>query len=270
LRSAILFDLDETLVAQERAFRAAFREAAALAAEVAGVDAGEFAGDLPGVAQSVLEDSPALAAIRQCCFGGRDVLWGDPSGESACLLRIAGATAEYRSAVWRTALERHGVSDQRVAHRIGYHFPEMMLSHMAAFAEVRTTLNSLAGRVRMGIVTNGMPAAQNAKLRHLGLDQYFEVVVASANVERGKPAREIFEHALGRLQVSPEDTVMVGDSLKGDVLGASRVGIPGVWINREAAGGGERLPVGAVELPDLSALPAVIANGSLGHVRVGE
>jgi putative hydrolase of the HAD superfamily len=263
---AILFDLDETLVAQERAFLEAYYQAGALAAEAARVDAAEFALDLPGVAHLVFQSSPAFAAVRRCCFGGRDILWGDTSGDPVTLRRIADATPGYRTAVWRTALEQQGITDQQIAHRIRYHFSEVMLSSMAAFAEVKTTLDSLAGRVRLGIVTNEMPGAQNAKLRRLGLDWYFEVVVASASVERGKPSREIFEHALGLLHVSPEDAVMVGDSLEGDVLGAARVGIRGVWINRQRTPAEARLPGCTAELPDLTALPSLIIDGSWGKL----
>jgi putative hydrolase of the HAD superfamily len=257
---AILFDLDETLVAQEQAFLAAYRDAGIAATEAAPVvDAAAFARDLPAVAHEVFCASPIYAAVRRCCFGGRDVLWGDTSGDSPTLCQIAGAAPEYRAAVWQTVLHRHGVADPELAQRLQERFTATMLRQMAAFAEVRVTLENLAGQARLGILTNGMPGAQGAKLRHLGLDRYFDVVVASASVEVGKPAREIFEHALDRLQVSPQEAVMVGDSLEGDIRGAARVGLRTVWVNRQRAGAAASPTDGcSAELPDLAALPSLL------------
>lgn len=227
------------------------------------MDAAAFAIDLPGVAHEVFSGSPIYAAVRRCCFGGRDILWGDTSGDSPTLGQIAGAAPEYRTAVWQAILKRHGVVDPELAQRLQERFAAKILRHMAAFAEVRTILETLARQVRLGILTNGMPGAQGAKLRQLGLDRYFEVVVASASVEVGKPAREIFEHALGLLQVSPQEAVMVGDSLEGDIRGAARVGMRTVWINRQGAGAATPPPDGCTaELPDLAALPSLL-DGAL-------
>ena len=46
-----------------------------------------------------------------------------------------------------------------------------------------------------------------------------------------KPDRGIFEIALGRLGVTAEDAVMVGDSWANDVAGAVGAGIRAVWFN---------------------------------------
>ena len=239
----------------------------AVAEAAPAVDAAAFASDLPAVAHEVFSGSPIYAAVRRCCFGGRDVLWGDASGDSPTLSEIAKAAPEYRAAVWQTILDRHGVADPpQLAHRLQQRFAGTMLQQMTAFPEVRATLQSLAGQARLGILTNGMPAAQGAKLRHLGLDRYFEIVVASASVEVGKPAREIFEHALGLLQVSPQDAVMVGDSQQGDIQGAARVGMRTVWINRQAVGAAEGGCT--AELPDLSALPSLLAGDLQQPARI--
>jgi 4-nitrophenyl phosphatase len=41
----------------------------------------------------------------------------------------------------------------------------------------------------------------------------------------GKPEKAIFEAALKRFDTVPENTLMVGDRLETDILGANRVGI---------------------------------------------
>ena len=73
----------------------------------------------------------------------------------------------------------------------------------------------------LGIVTNrnwgGPPFLED--LRTLGLYDYFHpaAIAISGDLGRRKPSAEIFLHALNALDVSPEEAVMVGDSLSADV-----------------------------------------------------
>jgi FMN phosphatase YigB (HAD superfamily) len=54
------------------------------------------------------------------------------------------------------------------------------------------------------------------------------VVTISSDVGYMKPHPKIFEHALEALQVTPEETMMVGDSLRSDVAGAKNMGLVAV------------------------------------------
>ena len=49
----------------------------------------------------------------------------------------------------------------------------------------------------------------------------------------GKPDASIFQHVLAESGVTADEAMMVGDNLMTDILGASRVGMRSVWINRE-------------------------------------
>jgi HAD superfamily hydrolase (TIGR01662 family) len=68
-----------------------------------------------------------------------------------------------------------------------------------------------------------------------GLDGIVELVVASCDIGYLKPHPKIFEHALEALGVAPEETVMVGDSLRADVGGAKELGMTAVWKRRTDA-----------------------------------
>ena len=50
-----------------------------------------------------------------------------------------------------------------------------------------------------------------------------------------KPEPLIFREACGRLSVEPASVVMVGDTPGTDIVGARRLGMRTVWVNREAA-----------------------------------
>ncbi len=100
------------------------------------------------------------------------------------------------------------------------------------FPDTLDTLRWLQERgYRLGSVTNrgyGGPRFQ-LEMRDLGLTQLFEVVAVSCDVGYMKPHPRIFQYALDRMAIEPQDTVMVGDSLRADVEGAKTLGITAVW-----------------------------------------
>lgn len=93
-------------------------------------------------------------------------------------------------------------------------------------------LHRLAGRARIGVVTNNTAAEQVEKLRFLGLERVVDPLVTSEEVGAVKPAAELFRAALDRGGAGPEDAVMVGDHWEADVVGARAAGIRAIWFNR--------------------------------------
>ena len=87
---------------------------------------------------------------------------------------------------------------------------------------------------RVGVVTNGAPAMQSAKLRGIGLADAFETVVHAGYDARAKPDPEPFEHALTELGTSAERAVHVGNSLSSDVAGAHAAGVASAWLAADA------------------------------------
>jgi HAD superfamily hydrolase (TIGR01549 family) len=79
------------------------------------------------------------------------------------------------------------------------------------------------------------------ELRHHGLLDLFEVLSISCEVGYLKPHPRIFQHALDALGVGPEETVMVGDSLRADVGGAKALGMTAV-LKRNSATEAEKDP----------------------------
>ena len=73
-----------------------------------------------------------------------------------------------------------------------------------------------------------------------------------------KPRRDIFDAALERLGVRPEESLFVGDRADMDVLGAQQIGMDAAWINRD----GEPLPAGVkaptYEIRDLGELATIL------------
>jgi putative hydrolase of the HAD superfamily len=86
--------------------------------------------------------------------------------------------------------------------------------------------------IKIVIITNNTVEEQITKLAHLGITNLIDILVISEEVGKPKPHRAIFEAALERSQCQPHEVVMVGDSWSNDVVGAHRLGIRAVWVNR--------------------------------------
>lgn len=72
-------------------------------------------------------------------------------------------------------------------------------------------------------------------------------VFTSEDARSYKPRAEIFEMALKKVNLQPDEVVHIGDSLSSDIKGASALGINTVWINRD----GKVVPEGIVAVKNL-------------------
>jgi HAD superfamily hydrolase (TIGR01549 family) len=64
----------------------------------------------------------------------------------------------------------------------------------------------------------------------LGILQYIDLVIASAEEGVAKPYRRIFEIALNRANCIPEQSVMIGDRIDNDIIPAKAIGMKTIWI----------------------------------------
>jgi FMN phosphatase YigB (HAD superfamily) len=70
-------------------------------------------------------------------------------------------------------------------------------------------------------------------LARVNLDQYFDKIYCFLNTGYDKQTEAFYWHILDDLHASPPQVIMVGDSLKKDVIAPNRVGIRAVWFNRQ-------------------------------------
>jgi putative hydrolase of the HAD superfamily len=96
------------------------------------------------------------------------------------------------------------------------------------------------------LITNGASAGQRAKIERFALGAHFDYIGIEEEVGFGKPHADAYRRALASLEVKPEETWMVGDTLEWDVAGAQAVGIFGIWLDKAGAG----LPKDCATRPD--------------------
>ncbi|MGM8215328.1 HAD family hydrolase [Bacillaceae bacterium W0354] len=98
------------------------------------------------------------------------------------------------------------------------------------FSNLISTLESLKGNsIRLGMITNGKGQFQMDNIRALGIENYFDTILVSEWEGMKKPNPEIFQNALRQVDVSPNESMYVGDHPKNDIQGAMNIGMLGVW-----------------------------------------
>jgi HAD superfamily hydrolase (TIGR01662 family) len=100
--------------------------------------------------------------------------------------------------------------------------------------DTKPVLNQLISTgYRLGIICN---AADYDNAHNLidkaRIRDYFEYISISAAEGIRKPSIEIFQRALDFFKVEPRKTVMVGDQLGTDILGAKNTGINSIWLTQ--------------------------------------
>ena len=84
---------------------------------------------------------------------------------------------------------------------------------------------------KLGLISNFTYAPViYVALRRLAINKFLNAVLVSADVGWRKPNKRIFEEALKRLGVKPEETVYVGDSPLEDIQGAKVLGMKTVFV----------------------------------------
>jgi putative hydrolase of the HAD superfamily len=230
--SALLFDLDDTLIVEEQAATAAFEATARFAATQSDLDAAALAVTARSRARELWYAAPTHSYCMRIGISSWEGLWCRFEGEDPNVRSLREWSPTYRRKTWMLALTDQGVNDLALAEHLGQRFATEQRARHEVFADAVPTLSELKQSHAMALVTNGAACLQREKLAASGLSGYCDVVVISSEVGIAKPDAAIFGHALAQLGSDPRSAIMVGDSLARDVDGAVAAGLRGVWVNR--------------------------------------
>ncbi len=229
-------------------------------------------------------------SIHTIAFDGDDTLWHNESLYALTQEKFAALLAPYHDAAWvdrklyetemrnmqlygyglkaftlsmiETAIE---LTEGRIR---GYEIQQiidatkaMRRAKIALLPGVETTVKVLAGQYRLMLITKGDLLDQEAKIAGSGLADYFDDV----EIVSDKTA-VTYQTILAKYQIQPERFLMVGNSLKSDVLPVVELGGAGVhvpyhitWEHETVAPEVEETAVYHT-LASISQLPALVAR----------
>ena len=98
-----------------------------------------------------------------------------------------------------------------------------------AVEEARPTLDTLRARYPMALVSNFYGNVESV-LADFDLLRYFSHIIESAVVGVRKPDPKIFQLGVDALGLTPQEVLVVGDSLRKDILPAESIGCRTLWL----------------------------------------
>ncbi len=211
--TAIIFDLDDTLIGRKGRVQDAWLDALAVVPELTERH------DLPTIVA-------ALTAAR-----GR--AWADAQRRAGPALDYAGA----RAALVADALDQLGFAgDGNLADRlkegISHNTGRTSYLHDGA-VDVLAFLRS--AEIPLALLTNGESRTQRGKIERFALASYFDHILVEEEIGAGKPFDAAYATALDRFGRHVGEIWMIGDHLENDIAAPKRHGMRTVWFNPDRA-----------------------------------
>ena len=107
----------------------------------------------------------------------------------------------------------------------------------------------------MHIITNGFHESQNIKFSESGLKPLFDILLCSDQVGVNKPDAKIYRRALQLAGAERKESLMIGDNLIADCVGAREQGIDQVFFNPKRIKHTEKV---TYEIEDLEELLGIV------------
>lgn len=212
LPTAILLDLDDTIIAWDIGAADCWKSLCTRFAPEIGIDADQL---LAGISRS------------------REWFWSDPERHKSGRhdLRFA------RRQVVDRAFRELQLDQVGVALRLADEYSDERERLLEVFPGALETVQELRRRgIDLALVTNGEARMQRSKIERFDLARYFKCILIEGEFGIGKPDHAVFAHVLNALGRRGRDVWMIGDSLTFDIAPAVQLGMHAIWVDHAGAG----------------------------------
>lgn len=189
----------------------------------------------------ILEAEKYLDGVTAVVFDLDDTLYSEKDyvkSGYACIARAFPQIADMEKKLWSAFLAKkpaidvvlnaEGITDDaekaRCLQLYRFHIPDIQL-----FPGVADMLQRLRNKgMKLGIITDGRPEGQWAKITALGLQAYVDEIIVTdelGGIEFRKPNTAAFERMCEKLGESFEQMVYIGDNSKKDFVAPEKLGM---------------------------------------------
>ncbi len=138
-------------------------------------------------------------------------------------------------------LKEYGINNQHLAEIMGEEYVKESPMKTALVPHTREVLEHLQKNYQLHIITNGFSEVQFTKLKLCGIDNFFTRVTTSEISGYHKPHPLAFAHPLSSVNAKKSESIMVGDDLEIDIIGARKFGIDQIFLNIEGTEHNEKV-----------------------------
>lgn len=132
---------------------------------------------------------------------------------------------------FKQILAHYNINDYDLSYALSDKYVQLAPNkpHLQPYA--KEILMYLKDKYSLHIITNGFTDTQFIKLKSSGIDTFFKQVITSDYAGAKKPSPTIFNYAVNKARATIENSIMIGDNLEVDVLGAKNMGMDQVYYN---------------------------------------
>lgn len=128
-------------------------------------------------------------------------------------------------------LKEFGFDNKELAKVVGQEYIDESPKKTALIPNTIELLEHLHPNYTLHIITNGFNEVQFTKLKLCGISPYFNKVITSEVSGYHKPRAEAFGYSLSSANAKKDESIMIGDDLYADILGAKEFGIDQIFFN---------------------------------------
>lgn len=125
-------------------------------------------------------------------------------------------------------------------------------------AGAETLLETLFGKYRLYLASNGLTAVQKGRIASAHIARYFDAIFLSEQIGYAKPQKAFFDACFAGIpDFDPAQAIILGDSLTSDIRGGINAGIATCWYNPHGkSANGDTVP--DYEIQALEAFPRLL------------
>lgn len=224
---AIFFDLDKTLLKSSEATTNLFESITKyFSIDISGI---ELKALFKGKALLSLKELSQFNYIEKINSGYTDLFYIDL--KSSILREIE--VENYKLKVSREIIKSLDTYNSSLTEKalISY-LKENWIKHYKTYNSTHKVLKELSSKYRLYIMTNGFEEIQKRKIDFCNIGDYFQSIIVSSQLGIGKPSKEIYNYGLKVAKTNPKKSIMIGDNINNDIVGADKVGMGTIFIKR--------------------------------------
>lgn len=133
--------------------------------------------------------------------------------------------------MWHTLLD-FKIADNTLSRKMSEVYLELLPQQGRLMPYAQEVLDfCVAKDYQLHMITNGFEVTQWQKMRTSGIDHYFQKVITSESSNSMKPMPAIFDYALQTTGAGLKESLMIGDTMEADIIGARDYGMDQVYFN---------------------------------------
>ena len=148
-------------------------------------------------------------------------------------------------------LLKFGIDDIQLTKKLSSDYSSIAPQKKSLLPYTIEILEYLKDKYVLHIITNGFEETQHVKMKHSGIHHYFSEIITSDRAGYKKPDPRIFDFSICLTNATKENSLMIGDSLEADVIGAKEFGMHQVYFNPDELKHTENITYEIRELKEL-------------------